>query len=309
MRRVIGLLVAALSVLVAGGLLDGIVWPGPLLALFRPQLTLALLLSVGVALLVGPRLFALPGVAVAGLGVALLVPAFRDPEPPLPAAGQPVVKMVALNLWRRNDDANAVRELIEREDPDVLALTELTPAWVKALAPVLREYPLHASSPDVHASGVGVFGRARLRAPDVVRLVEGGRPVVEALVDLPDGEDAHLLVVHATSALLPGDVDAHERDLAAIAAWARRHGPRAAVCGDLNAAPWMRSLRDLRRDGRLGATLPGGLFAGSWPAFLPRPLRVAIDGCLVGSGLRARAEVGPRVGSDHLPVVIELGGA
>jgi endonuclease/exonuclease/phosphatase (EEP) superfamily protein YafD len=40
---------------------------------------------------------------------------------------------------------------------------------------------------------------------------------------------------------------------------------------------------------------------------VPRPLRAPIDGCLVGGGLGARAELGPDVGSDHLPVLVELG--
>jgi endonuclease/exonuclease/phosphatase (EEP) superfamily protein YafD len=119
------------------------------------------------------------------------------------------------------------------------------------------------------------------------------------------GRAGQLLVVHPPGALLPGDVDTHEHELAAFGEWAREHGPRSAVCGDLNAAPWTRSLRDALAEGELRAALPGGFFAGSWPR-LPSPLRVAIDGCLVGRGLKARAELGPGVGSDHLPVLIEL---
>jgi endonuclease/exonuclease/phosphatase family metal-dependent hydrolase len=73
----------------------------------------------------------------------------------------------------------------------------------------------------------------------------------------------------------------------------------------LQAAPWTRTLRDALDTGHLRAALPGGLVSGSWPALVP-PLRVSIDGCLVGNRVRARAELGPRVGSDHLPVLVEL---
>jgi endonuclease/exonuclease/phosphatase (EEP) superfamily protein YafD len=292
-----------MSACVVGGLLDGIVWPGSLLALFRPQLTLALLAVVLLALLVGPRLLALGGMAVAVVGGMLLVPALRAPDPEPPTAPH-TVKLLTLNLWHRNDDVSAVSELIRRERPHIVALLELTPVWARALAPVLLQYPVRAAEPGEGPTGIGVYARAHVRAAEVVRLRAGARPAVEVRLEL-FGQAARLLVVHPPGTRYPGDVDAHEHELASFGEWAHEHGPRSAVCGDLNAAPWTRSLRDVLTDGELRAALPGGFFAGSWPG-LPPPLRVAIDGCLVGLGLKARAELGPGVGSDHLPVLIEL---
>jgi asparagine N-glycosylation enzyme membrane subunit Stt3 len=82
--RLLAILLGLMSICVAGGLLDGVVWPGSALALFRPQLTLALLAVVLLAFVVGPRLLAVGGVAVAVLGGLLLIPTLRaaEPEPP-----------------------------------------------------------------------------------------------------------------------------------------------------------------------------------------------------------------------------------
>jgi endonuclease/exonuclease/phosphatase (EEP) superfamily protein YafD len=262
-------------------------------------------LLLAVALLgfaVRARRVAIAGIAVGGLPGALLVPALRDPEPERPPAGSLTVKVLTLNLWHRNDDVSAVSELIRRERPDIVALIELTPAWSRALAPALRPYRIRAIEPVDGSTGIGLYARGHMRAPKIVRLFDDARPAVEARLDL-SGRDGWLLVVRATSALLPGS--ASERDLGAIAEWARQRQPRSAVCGDLNAAPWTRPLRDVLAKGDLRAALPGGLVAGTWPALVP-PLRVAIDGCLVGTGLRARAELGSRVCSDHLPVLVEL---
>jgi len=303
-RRLLAILIGLLSAAVAGGLLDGIVWPGPPLALFRPQLTLALLAVVLVASLVSPRRIALIGIPGVVLGVALLVPALRDPEPEPPSSDRPTVKLLTVNLWHKNDDVAAVIELITQERPDIVALIELTPTWQRALAPILRPFGSRAFETSDGSSGIGLYGRTHLRDPEIVRLFDGARPAVAAQLDL-FGRIAHLLVVHPPGTLFPGQVAEHERELAAIAEWARTHKPRSAVCGDLNAARWSRALRDVLSEGALRAALPGGLFQGSWPA-LPPPLKVAIDGCLVGSGIRARAILGPRVGSDHLPVTVEL---
>lgn len=305
MRRAIVILVAVLATSVAGGLLDGIVWPGTALALFRPQLTLVLLVATVVALALGPRWVGIAGLGLAVLGVALLVPALTDPRPEPPIDDRPVVRVLALNLWARNDDVDAVSRLIERERPDVVALSELTPAWARALAPVLREHRVRATAPGPGTSGIGLYGRGPLRGAVVVRVPRGGRHALEGRIALPDGRTAWLLVTHPPSALLPGDQGAHEEALSAIGGWARAHGSSAVVCGDLNAPAWTRSLRRALAAGDLRALLPGGLVAGSWPA-LPPPLRISIDGCLVGRGVRARAELGPRVGSDHLPVLVEL---
>ena len=304
MRRLLAILLVLLCAAVAGWLLDGIVWPGPPLALFRPQLTAGLLAVTIVVLAVGPRRLAIVGIVVVGLGCTLLVPTLRDPEPQAPRTGQPSVEVLTLNLWYRNGDVASVTELIREERPDIVALVELTPAWQRALAPVLRPYRIRSLEAAPGSGGIGLYGRAHLRRPEIVRLLDGARPVARAELDLPGGV-GRLLVVHPAGGLLPSDVERHERELRAIGEWAREQGPRSLVCGDLTAAPWTRSLRDLLAEGGLRAALPGGLFAGSWPA-LPPPLRVAVDGCLVGRGLRARAELGPRVGSDHLPVLVEV---
>lgn len=305
MRRFLAILIGVLCAAVAGGLLDGVVWPGTPLALFRPQFTLLLLVAALLAVLVGPRIIGLAGIGVVVLGVVLLVPAFRDPEPDPPPAAAQSVKVLALNLWRRNDDVAAVTELIREEKPDVLALTELTPTWARELAPALRSYPVRAVKLDDGTAGIGVYARRRLRDPKVVRLSGKSRPAVQGRLELA-GRSMPFLVVHPTSALLPSRIDSHEDELAAIGEWARKRGPRSVVCGDFNATTWTRSLRDALEAGDLVAALPGGLFAGSWAAFLPPPLRIAVDGCLVGADVRVDVELGPRVGSDHLPVLIEL---
>jgi endonuclease/exonuclease/phosphatase (EEP) superfamily protein YafD len=304
MRRITAVVLVLAGLAVAAGLLDGVVWPGPPLALFRPQLTVILLGASLAALALGPRSLAVAGLAVAAVGAALLVPALRDPAPEPPAAGGPSLRLLTLNLWHRNDDASAVGALLEREQPDVVALVELTPAWQRALAPALRPYRVRAVEPREGSAGIGVYGSSTLRDARIVRLLGTGRPAVAARLDVA-GRSLPLLVVHPVGALLPGDAGAHERQLAAIGGWARANGPRSVVCGDLNAAPWTSALRDALSEGRLRAALPGGLVAGSWPA-LPPPFRVAIDGCLVGRDVHVRTRLGPRVGSDHLPVVVDL---
>lgn len=299
--------VAVLGLAVVGGALETWLWPGPALAFFRPQLTLALALAALLALLADRHRAAVAGFAVAVAGAALLLPAARGRAEP-PAPGTATVRLLALNLTYHHDDVEAVAELIRRERPDVITLSELTPEWNAGLSPALAPYAVRATEAHEGKDGIGLWGRElALREPQVVRLTEDARPSVQATLELPDGRRVPLLVVHAVSGLEYGELGAHRRSFDALGEWAAEHGPLAAVCGDLNAAPWSRSLRRTLGRGGLRTAIPGGPLWGSWPK-LPRPLRVPIDGCLVGEDLRARAESAPDVGSDHLPVLIELGG-
>jgi endonuclease/exonuclease/phosphatase (EEP) superfamily protein YafD len=306
--RVASTLVGVFALLVVAGALDTLLWPGPGAAFFRPQLTVALLAAAVLAAAARRPRVALAGGAVALVGGVLVVPALVTRQAEAPADGARTVRVLALNLWYRNDDVAAVAALIEREQPDVVALTELTPFWARELVPVLDGYPSRALEAREGSVGIGLYGRELLRDPAVVRLFPDGRASVEGLLSLPDGREAPLLVVHPASGLEPGSLGVHRRSLAAIARWAEQRGPRAAVCGDLNATPWLRSLRRTLAHADLSVAMPRGPLGlgGTWPR-VPRPLRAPIDGCLVGAGLRARAELGPDVGSDHLPVLVELG--
>src|SRR5262249_5795005 len=80
-----------------------------------------------------------------------------------------------------------------------------------------------------------------------------------------------------------------------------------ALLGDLNCTSWSPAFRDLLarsglRDSRLGRGVQP-----SWPTGLPSLLRIPIDHCLVSGGLEVEnRRTGPDIGSDHLPIVVDL---
>ncbi len=56
----------------------------------------------------------------------------------------------------------------------------------------------------------------------------------------------------------------------------------------------------------LATTVSGFGLKPTWPTSLPL-LMIPLDHCLLSPGLRVTSfEVGPRVGSDHLPVLVEI---
>jgi endonuclease/exonuclease/phosphatase family metal-dependent hydrolase len=78
------------------------------------------------------------------------------------------------------------------------------------------------------------------------------------------------------------------------------------VFGDLNATPWSYAFTELVRGTCLRDSREGRGYQGSFPVGLPF-VRIPLDHVLVGDGVAVlRRELGPDVGSDHLPVEVDL---
>jgi endonuclease/exonuclease/phosphatase (EEP) superfamily protein YafD len=95
--------------------------------------------------------------------------------------------------------------------------------------------------------------------------------------------------------------------LEGLSAVLRDDGNRARILvADLNITPWsprydvIESQTGLRNAARsLG-------YLGTWPAS-PALLRIPIDHCLVSDSFAVQhVEVGPDIGSDHLPLIVDI---
>ena len=92
---------------------------------------------------------------------------------------------------------------------------------------------------------------------------------------------------------------------AVLAGYARSLGRDQIVMGDFNSTPWS----DVQTAFRKATWLDNrGPLVATWPAQIPAPFRVPIDTVFVGGGLTLRdLRAGPNLGSDHLPVIAEIG--
>jgi hypothetical protein len=93
--------------------------------------------------------------------------------------------------------------------------------------------------------------------------------------------------------------------MAVLAGYARSLGRDQILMGDFNSVPWS----DVQTAFRAATWVDNrGPLVTTWPAQLPAPLRVPIDTVFVGGGLTIRdLSAGPDLGSDHLPLIAEIG--
>lgn len=251
-------------------------------------------LGGGLALLIaGRRRWALAAPVLAAWALWPLWPLLAVEHRPAP--GAPALALLSANVHSGNPDPEDCVRILAAQDAAVVAVIEITPGWLPALAPLRAAYPVFRELPREDNFGIALYARGGT----IATWWPAELPAPSLELTLPDG--VRLLATHPLPPLRAAELGWHHAQLAAIAAWARAAGPRCAVIGDLNCTPWSRQFRALCHDGGLRpcgvrATIPTWLRA-AWPLTLP------LDHLLVGDGLALSAhQTGPEVGSDHLPV-------
>lgn len=276
---------------------------------FTPYAALAALLGAGAqaALRHWPTAI-LTGAAALAM-VAVTVPRAIPEEQP--AASGAELRVLSVNLYVGVANLEYVVELVDRYEPDLLSLQELSPAAYEQLAALgLEERMPHViAEPAEQAVGTGVYSLHPLE-----RLEEaepgGIFHQIAAEVTLPGGEKARFLAVHNAAPAAPERIPSWEADLAAMPT------PGGEVpwilAGDFNATLDHRLMRELVDEGYTDAadTTGEGLSTtwrpteGGYIRGLVRPPAVTLDHVLVDERIAVRDfTVLDKRGSDHAPVV------
>jgi endonuclease/exonuclease/phosphatase (EEP) superfamily protein YafD len=310
-RIVLWIVVTLFGALTLLGFLGRVWWPLELASFFRPWYAGLLALAAVLALPFRSFAVALAALVLVAVNVAVVALAIRDrPSYPRALAGSRV-KVLLANLYARNDDYGRVAALIRRERPDVIGLTELTPAWSRALGGVLARYRSRAVAPRPGPFGIGLYGRVPLDRTRLEPFAPGAPNAAVASLALA-GRPVTLVLVHPPFPFTAENGTERRDQLEAIGdlVASGRLGRNVAICGDLNAPPWTWAARRLVSRAAATDIARGDGFEGTWPRWLPAPLRLPLDTCLLSDGVTLLSRsAGPNVGSDHLPLIVELGAA
>jgi endonuclease/exonuclease/phosphatase (EEP) superfamily protein YafD len=295
--------VAAALVHPVAGLMSRRSWIADLIAHFQEPALAATVLAIGVTIRSYPRL----AIALILLGAWQVVPLARysgsSPVKPDPASSARLRILMANLLWD-NPSHDEVIRLIRTERPDIVGLIEFTSTWRAALDEVRNEYPYRMEAPD-GPSGLALWFREPPRTLDpAVTLTTGGWPLLHASFDFA-GRTRELWLVHPRAPVIPERMQAGFPELAAIAVRVRAHGGSEIVVGDLNSTDGSAHFGDLLKVSGLRDSRLGFGRQGSWPS--NRPYRLAIDHAFVSDDLAVvERRLGPNIGSDHLPLIVEL---
>lgn len=269
---------------------------------FRLQyLGAALALVVAFTLLREPR-YALAMALVSALNASAVLPWYLDK----PAAGDGAeLRVLVANILSDNDEHEELLALIEAEQPDLVCLMEVSPRWAESLRRLDAKYPHRIVEPRAGNFGIAMYTKHAVVAAAVIDSAPLDLPTIVATLDI-SGRAVQVVATHPTIPLGKANYEARNMQLDGIARLLQEgHGPRILV-GDLNATMWDMKYRSLENRTWLRNVRRGFGVRPSWPMFLPIAL-IPIDHILVSDDFGVRdVRTGPRIGSDHLPLVATL---
>ena len=281
-----GLLV--LLITFAGGLLA----LGDSLAIFRLQIA-AVILAGGILLwFLGNRAAAFATVLVASFALAPIVYGFSGLV--VGPAGPYV--FCQKNLFRKELFRSVLTKDILSLQPDILTLQEITEHDLKYMTNLFEAYDQQLICTTVGPGQVAILTAFPIIAGSETCLAEEKLAAVR--VRLPDGTTPMIVSLHLGWPFPAGQSQQATR----IADWLVTVEGPILIGGDFNMVPWGFSVRSIAQAAR--ATRVGPYF-GTFPEsepFIPLP----IDHVLLPAGASGQAEMRPKLGSDHLGVVVRF---
>jgi endonuclease/exonuclease/phosphatase (EEP) superfamily protein YafD len=284
-------------------------WYADLFSHFRVQYLFAL--GVGAVLLFWRRmwtsgLFALLGFSVNG--VALLPHLSSTAAHQAAPASAPTLRCVSFNMLQGNTRYDAVEQFVRQSNADVLVFQEVTPELGDVLKRTTNIYPTQRIGGRKDSKGYALLTRlpaANLRFEPLPGQKQIG--AIAAEVETRAGT----FTVFGIHSHKPTSAKGAESQLAYFSWLAQRsrefraEGRPFVIMGDFNATPWSTPFHHFASQCELLDTSRGILIGATWNFFLPQ--RLMIDHGFVSPEWRLiRREVGPALGSDHRPLILDL---
>lgn len=252
---------------------------------------------------------------VVAASFSVVWPQLHLPPTDLQPQPGPVVRLLWANLYNSNTDLDALRRLIEAEKPDIALFTELEPIHDAVMCDVHRLLPFQSPPPRSNVFGIMLLAKQPPGSLDFDLTMGTYAPLMVARLCPVESSCLTLLSLHAWPPLPPW-TGARDRQLAHAAAVARRHveeGERVVLVGDLNVTPFSPVFDRLLAQSGLWDT-------AILPAERPRTspaiatwwlantgIGLPIDHALVSAGIGiVSRRVGPDIGSDHRPLILDL---
>lgn len=220
------------------------------------------------------------------------------------------LRLISSNVYQYNRQSNRLIELLQQRDAQVILLLETDGWWAEQLEPLRQRYPYRLDQPQEDTYGLILLSQLELVDAEVRFLRRDHVPSVKARVILPSGRRVRLYGLHPEPPYPEFADSSRQRDAELLTvAQEISEGPDepTVVVGDLNDVAWSRTTRLFQRMSGLLDPRIGRYPMSTFPANRPF-LRFPLDHVFVSKHFAlSEFERLPDVGSDHFPVLCEVG--
>jgi endonuclease/exonuclease/phosphatase (EEP) superfamily protein YafD len=213
------------------------------------------------------------------------------------------LRIVVANLFAENPTPEVALQFLREQDADVFVLLEVDAEWMTHLTTLSDNYPFGKILPREDNFGLAVLSRRPLES--VVQKRFGTARVPTLIAELTD-PPLRILATHPLPPMGATNTAHRDSQLTELAELCAAEDRATVIAGDLNITPWSSTFRNTLTLGRLADSAWGLGIQPTWPTWTPVPL-IPIDHLLTNRQVQTvRRHVGPTIGSDHRPVVIDV---
>lgn len=213
-------------------------------------------------------------------------------------------KVYSANIYKDNAELSNLYHEIQKNDPEIVLLLEVTPKHSEQLRPIVQAYPYRVEKISDGALGFVFLSKFPVHNYHITKLSEYGNSLLEAVLEI-NQKSVMFYGMHAQRPDKAG-FDERKRQFFGPALQIREQSLPAIVAGDFNTTPYSPVFRKFASIAGLKDSREGFGWQPSWPTFFP-PLWIPIDHVLVTHDIQVRKRTtGSYIGSDHYPVITEL---
>jgi endonuclease/exonuclease/phosphatase (EEP) superfamily protein YafD len=298
------LLVVSLSLLSIVSAAGNAYWLFDLASHFRQQYIVLLGMLLPVIIAMKEKKVTMLGATALCLNAIEVAPFYFSQGHALACKNSESLRILSINVNYLNRNFDSILGCIQKFNPDIVAIEELTPELNNELCAKLSAYKFRCAATRRDPFGIGVFSRIPTEHCQV-RYFSQSVPSIEQEL-FWQNKPVLLIVTHPLAPMSPGLAASNKEQLKAIADEITKRHQTSIVIGDLNATEWCSSYKAIVSNANLVDTSKGYGLQPSWLRIFP-PLCLTIDHCLTTPDMvTATHLIGPDVGSDHSPLYVEL---
>lgn len=286
-----------------------------LLSHFQLQYWVLSTIALGAIALMGSHRSFLLGLVCTTALAAQILPWYLPPNFAEPMAGSDRFRVLIANVNNRNQAYNSVLSFAQATHPDLAVFMEVNAPWLSTLKGLLEELPYAAGENIVRNRGIVLYSRYPLTDIRFRQFSQDSETSILGTIGV-HGKTIAFVATHPLPPIPTDYFHARNQQLQQVGEYLQTVEPPKMLLGDLNITPWSPYYKRLVRQADLKNTRDGFGLLPSWPtrgsfSWLPSgfPLlfSIPIDHVLVSPELPvANIQLGPNVGSDHRPVIVDL---
>lgn len=230
-----------------------------------------------------------------------------------PSAGN--FRILVSNVNTQNRDYEAVLTFAQQANPDLALFMEVDNRWIEQLNVLQSALPYSSGEANDNNFGIVMYSRQPLQTIELIDFARDSSTSVTATATIND-QPLTLVGTHPLPPVRPSIFHSRNRQLDRLGQYLQTVSGAKIVLGDFNITMWSPYYKRFERQTGLKNVRDGFGVLPSWPTggtYLPVPswvtrwMAIPIDHGLLSPELAvANVQIGPDVGSDHRPVLIDL---